>query len=80
MIWETLNLEQLGTTSVVVAIVLYINYGLRSDLRAEREYSKAQEVRNQELNTLYQDMASKNIVSIVKLEAAFTMLREKVLP
>ena len=78
MLTEFLTAEQIGTgTTSLSGVLLFWNYCLRSDLRAERKYSQRQEDRNQELNGLYQEMASKNIISIVKLEAGFIALKER---
>jgi len=76
MPWDIVSLEQVGTTSIV-GVLLYVNYGLRSDLRAERRYSQGQEKRNQELNTLYQDLAIRTIETMVKIEAGFIALKDK---
>ncbi len=73
MLTEYLTLiEVVGTGTTTVSVVLALwNYTLRSDLRAERKYSQGQEKRNQELNSLYQELAEKNIETNVKMEAAF---------
>jgi len=66
---SSLNLEQLGTAGLLVALLLYQNHGLKTDLKDEREYSR-------ELQRLYQESTLKTIATMQKLEAAFTMLKD----
>lgn len=71
-----LNLEALGVSGVIVAILLYQNWLLRGDLsaslkreQAEREYSKA-------LSESYRESGVRTIEMMGKLEQAFVLLRD----
>ena len=66
---NALNLEQLGVTGILVALLWYQNRELRQDLRDEREYARA-------LSKLYQESTLKTIETMGKLQAAFSALRD----
>ena len=69
MLEQFFTAEIVGTgMTTLSSVLMYVNYGLRADLRAERKYSQGQEARNQELNSLYQDLAMSNTKTMTKIE------------
>jgi len=67
--FSALNLEQLGVTGILVALLWYQNRELRQDLREEREYAR-------KLSELYKESTLKTIETMGKLESAFSALRD----
>ena len=68
---SSVSLEQLGVSAILVAYLLYVNHCLRTDLNAEREYSKAQDER-------HHNFALKSVESMGNLEAAFHALKDAI--
>lgn len=76
-----INIEQLGTAGVIVAILLWQNFDLRKHIRRleDQQLQANLEFQKQlaEANKQFQDQLKENITAFRDMREVFQLLREK---
>ena len=76
---SAINLESLGVSGIVVALLLYWNHTIKQDCRDLRSDVAEAWAYNRDRDLAYQDDLRKITATMIKQETAITLLREAIL-
>ena len=73
---SSINLESLGVSGIVVALLLYWNHTIKQDCRLLKEEIAEEKEYSRRVHELYQEGSQKITATMQKMEMAITLLRE----